>query len=130
MANKNPSKRTRFKKGQSGNPLGGKLHDPEIRAIKKLTKEQLKEVGSLLLNYKLKELKALARSKEATIMQQMIASLAFRIIVKGDPVAFDKLLDRLIGKVKEEIEHSGTAAQHVVRLYLPPGREKLGSGGD
>lgn len=119
-----PPAATRWKKGQSGNPQGARLHDPEIKAIKKLTKSELKEVGSLILENNFTRLEELALDPSASTIQRMVASLARRVIFHGDPQAFDTLLNRLIGKVKEEVEHTGNLNSPQVIVSLPSnGRE-------
>jgi hypothetical protein len=107
-----PPKEHQFKKGQpSPNPLGRKLQDPAMRKLAKLTKEELVEVGSLILKGEIKNLKKLAVDTEATVLQRMVASVAVRIMGKGDMHALDLLLNRLIGKVKEEVEITGDLNQ-------------------
>lgn len=110
-------KEKQFKKGKSGNPLGGKLHDSEMRMLKKLTKEELKEVGNLVLMNNVDELRKIGRDPNASALKTMLASVCVRVISKGDMQAFDTLLNRLIGKVKDEIEHTGSNLR--VNLTLP-----------
>lgn len=111
----------KFKKGVSGNPLGGKIHDPEIRKLRNLTKEEMIEVGSLVLKGSVEELKAIGKDPKASALKCMMAAVAVRTIQKGDPYALDVLLNRLIGKVKEEVKHTGLSptTQSVV-VTLPP----------
>lgn len=115
-----------FAKGVSGNPLGGKLHDPEIKAIKKLTKEELKEMGSLVLKNNLDALREIKDDPKASVLKVLVASVCIKAIAKGDMHSLDVLLNRLIGKVKEEIavEGDGLAAP-IVNIVLPNnGRQK------
>ncbi len=109
MANKNPTpppERSRWKKGQSGNPAGGKKHDPALKRLKNLTKTELIDIGNLVIKGNIVELKAIAKNPDATVIQTMLASVAVKIIEKGDMSALDVLLNRLVGKVKEEIHAS------------------------
>lgn len=119
--NKNPSPATRFKKGNNANPLGGKLHDPEIRAIKRLTQDELKEVGTLVVKGDIEALKKLKEDSKCSVLQAMVASVAIRIISKGDMQALDVLLNRLIGKVKDELDMSvgGKPGAPQVIITLP-----------
>lgn len=109
----NPPEKYRFKKGRSGNPLGGKLHNPELRAIKRLTAQEVAEIGALILSKNYKALKRIAedaRSNDhakASVLKTWIATVAMKGIAKGDAHALDVLLNRLIGRVKEKIELTG-----------------------
>lgn len=110
-----------FKKGKSGNPLGGKLHDPEIKILKRLSKEELKEVGNLVLQNDMKALQAIGKPDSgASVLKMMVAAVAVRVVQKGDMQALDILLNRLIGKVKDEVEHTGpNGAPAMVMLTMP-----------
>ena len=136
MANPNPKpppKHSRFKKGQSGNPLGGKLANPEMRAIRNLTEAEMVNIGSLILKGSIKDLQAIAKDPNSTVLQAMMAAVAVKTMQKGDAQALDVLLNRLIGKVKERVEVTGNALAPLVVVSLPSnGREvkEIGSGSD
>ncbi len=98
-----PPVKHQFKPGQSGNPLGGRAHDPELRAVKNLTKRELADIGNLIIKNDYDALKKLSKENSATVLQRMLASIAVRIIDKGDMGALDILMNRLVGKVKDEI---------------------------
>lgn len=104
---------TQFKKGQSGNPLGGKLANPELRAIKRLTSIEVAEIGKLVISKNSAKLKAMiedsANNPESkhSALKIWIATVAYKGIKKGDAHALDILLNRLIGKVKDKIEITG-----------------------
>lgn len=105
-----PPKEHQFKPGQSGNPNGSRAHDPEKQAIKKLTQAELSEIANLVLKGDVEELRELKDNDKETVLKRMVASVAIRIISKGDMFAFDTLLDRLIGKVKKQVDVSGIPA--------------------
>ncbi len=92
-----------WKKGQSGNPLGGKLHNKEIKKIKALTKKQLAEIGSVMLNGTVQDLDKLKKDKTQSVLKHMLASVAHNAVTNGDTNALETLLNRIIGKVKEEV---------------------------
>jgi hypothetical protein len=92
-----------WKKGQSGNPQGGKIHNPEVKAIKHLTVNELVEVGSILLKSDFETLIKLVTDNKASIIQRMCAAMAIETIESRNPSAFNALLDRLVGKPKSEI---------------------------
>lgn len=108
-----------FKKGQSGNPLGGRAHDPVMRALKRLTKDELKEVGSLLLRGNLDALKEVSQDKKANVLKVMLASVCVRVMKQGDMHALDILLNRLVGKVKDEVDVVQADGPIKVNVYLP-----------
>jgi len=94
----------KYPKGVSGNPEGARAHSPELKKIKNLTEQELVEAGSLILKSSVEELRALSKDDSATPLRRMIASVAIRTIAKGDPSAFDALLNRLVGKVKDVVQ--------------------------
>lgn len=120
--NPNPPKKYQFKKGQSGNPLGGKLHNPVLRAIKRLTAAEVAEIGALILSKNFNGLKKLvedAKSNDASkssALKTWIATVAMKGIAKGDAHALDVLLNRLIGRSKEVIELTGAGGGPVRSL--------------
>jgi len=108
-----PPEEFKFKKGKSGNPLGGKLHNPEIRKLKTLTEQELVEVGSLVVKGSIKELQALSKDPDCTALTAMMAAVAARAINRGDHAALDVLLNRIVGKVKDRVEQSITLEPEV-----------------
>lgn len=116
-----------FPKGVSGNPLGGKMHNKELKAIRRLTAVEVAEIGGMILQNNLAALKAIAKDPDASVLKTMIASVAVKTIEKGDAHALDKLLDRLIGKVRDEIKVTSVGNPLVTAqvVVLPSnGREK------
>lgn len=97
----------KWKKGQSGNPNGRPAVPPELKILTHLTKQELVEVGNLVIKGDIKELERKTKDKSATVLQTMLASIAQRVIRDGDAVALDRLLDRFIGKVKDEVHFTG-----------------------
>ncbi len=120
-----PPKHGQWKKGQSGNPEGGRKHDPVIKQFKALTKAELAEVGNLVVKSKLDDLKAVKDDPNASVLKVMLASIAVKVISKGDMHALDLLLNRLIGKVRDDVIVTGIPAnQPQVVVTLPAnGRE-------
>lgn len=118
-----PPIETRFKKGQSGNP-GGKIPDsPELKRLKNLTREELANIGNLVIAGDLKAIKKIKDNPNSPALRAMIASVALRVIGKGDMHSLDILLNRLVGKVKDELEVSGSTGP-LIQLSMPSnGRE-------
>lgn len=125
-----PPKDKQWKKGQSGNPLGGKLHSPEVKKLKNLTKQELIDIGNLIVKGDIKALSALRDAVKdggegVSVLSAWIASVAMRSIEAGDMHALDILLNRLIGKVKDDVSVTGltTNIPQVVVTLPSNGRE-------
>lgn len=107
-----------FKPGQSGNPSGRPKDPPEVKLIKRLTRQEMAEVGSLIVQGKISDLQMVATGPQSTVLKAMIAKVAINIMAKGDMHSLDLLLNRLIGKVKDEVvvDNLNTQVQRVVVL--------------
>lgn len=100
---KAPPRGTPFKKGKSGNPRGRAADPPGFKKLKNLTKKELVAVGNVIVKGTYDDLAKIATTdKKASVLHKMVASISLRIIQNGDMDSFDKLLNRLIGKVKED----------------------------
>lgn len=108
VGNKSPPVEHQFKKGEVRNPLGAGAHNPELRKLKTLTEQELVEVGSLVIKGSIVELQAIMKDPNCTALKAMMASVAIKAINKGDGVALDILLNRIVGKVKERVEQTLT----------------------
>lgn len=103
MANPHPTKKGRlFKKGEVHNPLGAGAHNKELRAVKRLTQQEIAEVGGFILQNNLESLKEVKANPASSVFKVWICSVAITAINKGDAQALNVLLDRIVGKVKEE----------------------------
>lgn len=123
MGDKNakPPRKGQWQKGQSGNPSGLERHPPGFRALRNLTKKELIDVGNVLIKGDMEGLRRVAEDEKSPALMAMIASICLTIYNSGDMKALDTLLNRLIGKVREDIHHGGSiggvsGAQVVVTL--------------
>lgn len=95
--------------------------------FKVITKQELIRVGSVLLKSDIEGLKRLKYDPQAPAMLACVASILLTIHETGDMVAFDRFLDRMIGKVRAEIELQGAIGgnnQGTVVVTMPSnGRE-------
>jgi len=114
-----PPESAKWKPGQTGNPLGAKTHDPDLKAVKNLTKKELVEIGNLIIKNDVATLRALAETETISTLKRMIVSVALRVIQNGDMAAFDVLLNRLVGKVKDEIHHQGDINAPQIIVTMP-----------
>ena len=107
-----------FKKGQSGNPLGRSLENPEMKKLKNLTEAEMVEVGSLVVKGTIKQLRAIKDDPNASALKCMMAAVAIKTISTGNPQALDILLNRLVGKAKERVEVVSTNAHAIAAAQV------------
>lgn len=108
----------KFKKGQVANPLGGAAHDPEMKKLRTLTRAELVEIGNMVLKNNIKHLKEISKDEDATVIKRMLASIAYRIMIEGNMEAFDRLLNRMIGKVEDNVKFTGAVPGSAVRINV------------
>lgn len=115
-----------YPKGKSGNPMGRPVEPPELKLMKRLTRQELVEVGELVIMGNVATLKKLRTDDRCTVLKGMFISVCLKILRDGDMEKFDKLISRFIGKVKDEIDlnHSGEVKGRVLVMLPPNGREK------
>lgn len=92
----------RFQKGSNPNPLGAGAHNPVVKVIRRLTQSEVAEVASLVLEKNADKLKEIRDSKDTPALKAWMCSVALKGIEYGDPQRLNALLDRVIGKPKEE----------------------------
>lgn len=91
-----------WKKGQSGNPSGRPKIPDDIKEIrKKYTKETIQGLLAQCLDKGVDELEEILKDKTNKVVDHLVGRVALMGIVNGDPVRFNFILDRLIGKVTE-----------------------------
>lgn len=114
----------RFVKGQVANPLGGRAHNPEVQKIRTMTKVQVAEIGQLILEGDIKKIQAVKDNPKSSVLQIWIAAVAVKAITKGDMAALNQLLDRIVGKVRDDVHVTGSGIAPQVLVTLPMnGRE-------
>ena len=89
------------------------------KMMRQLTAEEFAEIANLIIKGSIDELKAIAKDSKQTALRVMIASVAVKVIHKGDMGALDTLLNRLVGKVKERVEVTGANGAPQVIAYIP-----------
>ncbi len=94
-----------FTRGNNANPAGARSHSKALQQVRRLTKGEIAEVGGMLLYYTQAEIKALATNPNTPMLQSMLAGMILQ--AHKNPTAFEKLLDRVAGKVKENISFTG-----------------------
>lgn len=95
-----------FVKGQSGNPLGGKLQNKELMAVRKLSKPELAEIATLIISGDINMINQIRNDPDETPLRKWICAVVSKGIQNGDMGTLNALLDRVVGKVKDEVEVS------------------------
>lgn len=99
-----------FPKGTSGNPGGqSKL----VKKVKRLGKEQFAEMAELLLESDFDQIKKIAENAKSKMLKRWMAVNILEGFEKADWPMLDSILNRLIGKPKEDIQV--TSLRKVVR---------------
>lgn len=106
-----------FKPGHSGNRRGAAAHNAEVKRIRRMTHEEVAEIGSLILDGNLEKLMEVKVDRQASVLKIWMASVVVKSINKGDAHALDVLLNRITGKVKENIELTGSRGGPI-ELYM------------
>jgi Uma2 family endonuclease len=99
------------------NPNGRPKLSPEVKAIQNLTNEKLITILNDLVGCTLPELKAKLADPAASVFTLTIGSVLKQALEKGDHQRIEFLLNRMLGKVKEQVEHSGNGFNIVVKDY-------------
>jgi len=93
---------TQFKNGHPGGPGRPRLPE-DLKEVKKLNQFELEKSLNEMLTMTPEQLKRVKTDPESTMLQILIASIITHGANKGDPIRLNFLLDRLIGKMKENI---------------------------
>lgn len=92
-----------FKPGQSGNPEGGRAHNPIKRALAKLTVDTYREVIEMVLTGNIDNLRAMIRDKKTSAIQVGIATAFVKAIESGDYGVIERIAERIVGKIPDEL---------------------------
>lgn len=96
-----------FKKGQSGNPKGRTPIPEEVKEARKFNKLEVERVLDKFLGLTRDELFIRLRDPQTAMLERIVGRIILKASKGGDHFRLDFLLNRLIGKVKEAVEHSG-----------------------
>ena len=94
----------RWKKGESGNPQGGRLHDPRYRQLKRLTQDQISELLHWVGNCTAKEMQEIVKDPEAPALKLLVASCYNEAVKSGDTLGMERLLTRMVGPPPQVVE--------------------------
>jgi hypothetical protein len=96
-----------IQKGQVLNPRGANAHSKDTKIMRQVTAATYKEVADLILEGNVEGLKSIVSNPASSVMRIWIAKAAATAIQKGDLGPLEQILNRAIGKPKENVEHSG-----------------------
>jgi hypothetical protein len=110
-----------FKKGQSGNPAGRRPGTTLIpKEIKVMGSKAIAESVAKYIGMGMDELYAVIKDPKAKVLDMMIAKICYESIRKGDQARLNALLDRMVGKVPDKIDHT-TNGKSVMIQFVAPG---------
>lgn len=94
-----------FQPGIVTNPNGRPKVPDDIKEMRKLDQLELERMMNQFLNITAEQLTLEIKSGKLTNKEMLIATLISKAIVFGDHHRFDFILNRLIGKVTDNIKH-------------------------
>ena len=100
-----------IKKGQVLNPNGARSHDPLVKEIRKMTKETVAEMLQVILHSSPDEIDGY---KPKTLLEDWVLKGIIVAKRKGDLTPLNALLDRIIGKVKDNVSLEGDVGIRIV----------------
>ena len=93
-----------IEKGQVLNPNGRPILTPALREVTALTKQMVAESVSDLWGLSIDELHEITKKTSGvTVGKMVMARILYQAALKGDQARMDAILNRAIGKPKEEI---------------------------
>jgi hypothetical protein len=105
-----------FYKGQPGGP--GRPPLPEdIKKARELNKDELTRVLNDFIYLSKGEIEEKILNSSTPMLELLVASILKKGIDFGDHMRLSFLLDRLVGKVKEVVEHEGEGFRVIVEDY-------------
>lgn len=99
--------KSQFKKGQSGNPGGRPLADPEVKAARELTAKELASVIEMVFAATVPELTIIAADPKEPFVRSVVAKCCVIAHRTGDWTKVDSILNRAIGKVSDSVQLTG-----------------------
>lgn len=100
----------------------------DIKQLRKLNKEELERILNKYIDMTREELKCAEKDPETKSFDLMIISTVQKAVLHGDYKRINFLLERLVGKVKEQIEVSGNANVALVKVLEKYKEEKENEG--
>lgn len=102
-----------WKPGQTGNPGGSSKLQQERAAIRKITRDKLKDLVDLALDSNLAELQRIVKDPTSPALKVGVATSLAAAIKKGDWGTLQSIVDSLLGKVPDKLKVESSS---IVRL--------------
>ncbi len=96
-----------FEPGKSGNPNGRPPMPKDVKEARQLTQRELEISLQKYLLMTPEQLKKAKQDPETTMIDHLIISVMTHGVNKGDQNRVDFLMNRLVGKIKQQVEMSG-----------------------
>lgn len=109
-----------FEKGNPGGP-GRPTLPAELKEARSLTQREIEISLQKFLLMTTEQLKKAKQDPETTMLDHLIISIMTHGVNRGCDKRADFLMNRLVGKVKQQIEHSG----EIANPYMNKSREEL-----
>ena len=119
------SKKTQFQKGGSGNPKGRMQMPEPIKQAQRMDKITFATLLHKFMHMDRELIMERLKDPKATMIELIVAKIVSESFNKADHMRLNFLLDRLIGKVKDEVEITG-AKPMVINLLNNAGQIILG----
>jgi hypothetical protein len=104
-------KKTGGRDFQPGNQMatlstGKSRSSAELQHVRKLTSVEFERISNQFMHYTLDELEEADRDKSLTVIERMVIAVIQGALM-GEHIKLAFLLDRLLGRSVERVEHSG-----------------------
>lgn len=115
-----------FKPGQSGNPEGGRAHNPIRRALRNLTVESYREVINLVCTGNPDALRELIEDPKTSALQVGVGIAFLKAMKAGDYATIERIVERIVGKIPDELNVNSNNRNVNANLSgkLDPGKVK------
>lgn len=102
-----------IKPGQVLNPKGGAAHDQDVRRVRRLTHEEVKQIGTVLLTATGEQVVQIANDREEPVLRRWMAGIIADGVQKKNYKILDEMLNRIIGKPIETVINYNTNKEAV-----------------
>jgi hypothetical protein len=113
-----------FKKGQSGNPSGAAPVPEDIKEARKLTNFEFERLANKYLFGTAADIEKASKDPNTPLIELLVGSVIHKGVLEGDERRLDFLLNRLVGKVKDEIKHTGSIASAPATVVILPAKDR------
>jgi hypothetical protein len=105
-----------FVKGTTPNPKGRPKIPEELKKIRKMNRDRLEIIVSKYLAMNFIDLNQVVKDPNTSALDHMIVQIIIKSITTGDHARFNAIMDRVVGKVKDQIEHSASPHSELMMI--------------